>query len=474
MSLSSWLRSLRSYVSQPSASRPRSRGTGKRGNLRLTLESLEDRALPSVNFGGVLAPQSTSPSTGAAVAADAAGDVYYAGTFDGTASFGTTSLTSAGNDDVYVAKVDPNGNYLWAVRLGGAGNDSVAGLAVDKAGNPYLVGYVDGYVLAKLNGGDGSSAWTTRLSFQPGGVVPGAGGNAFVVGRTPTSGSQLFVAAFTPSGAPGWTDQIGNGGPHGSVFFNRQAIAVDPVGADLYVTGGFSGSKVLFHGTGSGPIKTALSSAGGGSVYFLLLTAGGVFETAEAFGPTTNTSFAEGSSIAVDSNYNAYIAGDFSGSVNFNPATTPSYILTSGGTSSSFVVRLNVGAYGLAWARSFGGNNSAARSLATDGLGNVYVTGVFQGAGSFGTSTLTGAGGNDAYAAELDASGSFQWAVNAGGSSDDAGTGIAADSSGDVYVAGSLDMNPVVSNYSAVFGPGPGAGVTTSTTSAFLWKLTQS
>src|SRR5207249_1525382 len=117
-----------------------------------------------------------------------------------------------------------------------------------------------------------------------------------------------------------------------------------------------------------------------------------------------------------------------------NPAANQSNVLTSGGASSSFVIKLNNINLPLAWAKDFGGSNSAARSLATDSLGNVYVTGSFQGAGIFGSTTLTSAGGNDVYAAKLDTNGIFQWAVNAGGSKDDAGTGIAVDSSGDVYV----------------------------------------
>jgi len=461
MMLPRWLRSLRCSLSQPS--------TPRRRHLRLLLEELENRTLPSANFGGVVTPQGTSPSTGAAVATDAAGNVYYAGTFDGIAAFGATSLTSAGGDDAYVAKVDPIGNYLWAVRLGGAGNDSVAGVAVDQAGNPYLVGYLNGYALTKLNGGDGSRAWTTSLSYQPGGIALDKFGYIYVVGRTPISGSQLFVSAFASTGAPRWADKIGNSQ---STFSSRLAITADG-GWDVWVTGGFTGNNVRF-GSASGG-RANLSSAGRGSAFVLLLSGANVFEWVGAFQPTTSTSFVEGTSIAVTNLGGGayYVAGDFSGSVNFNPAGTPSYVLTSGATSSSFVARLNVGPK-LAWARSFGGNNSAATSLALDGLGNLYVSGYFQSVATIGGTTLTSAGANDAYAARLDSNGNFQWAAGGGGSGDDRATGIAVDKSGNVYVNGSLDLNPLASSYSAVFGPDPGTEVITSWASAFLWKLSQS
>lgn len=60
-----------------------------------------------------------------------------AASVDGTVS---TSLTGLGGFDGFVVKMDPNGNLLWAVQIGGSGDDAVTSVAVDSAGNTYASG----------------------------------------------------------------------------------------------------------------------------------------------------------------------------------------------------------------------------------------------------------------------------------------------------------------------------------------------
>src|SRR6266481_5611748 len=63
-----------------------------------------------------------------AVAVDASGNVLVTGYFTGTSSIGTTNLVSSGSEDIFVAKYDSGGNFLWARQAGGSGDDY--GLAV--------------------------------------------------------------------------------------------------------------------------------------------------------------------------------------------------------------------------------------------------------------------------------------------------------------------------------------------------------
>ncbi len=60
-----------------------------------------------------------SGDQGHGIAVDAAGNVYTTGYFQGTTDFepgaGVTNLTSAGSGDVFVQKLDPSGNLVWAV-----------------------------------------------------------------------------------------------------------------------------------------------------------------------------------------------------------------------------------------------------------------------------------------------------------------------------------------------------------------------
>ena len=48
-------------------------------------------------------------------ALDADGNIYVAGSFWETATFGDTTLISQGESDIYVAKLDRDGNFIWTV-----------------------------------------------------------------------------------------------------------------------------------------------------------------------------------------------------------------------------------------------------------------------------------------------------------------------------------------------------------------------
>ena len=98
------------------------------------------------------------------------------------------------------------------------------------------------------------------------------------------------------------------------------------------------------------------------------------------------------------------------------------------------------------WAVGAGGTSADwGNGIAVDSSGNAYVTGTFQGTAAFGNFDLTSQGSYDFFVAKLNSTGSWQWAVEAGGTSGDYGNGIAVDSSGNVYVTGGFS--------SAAFGP---------------------
>jgi hypothetical protein len=60
---------------------------------------------------------------GYGIAVDACGNSYITGYFKGLATFGSTTLTSNGDYDIFVAKLDSNGNWLWAKNAGGTYDD---------------------------------------------------------------------------------------------------------------------------------------------------------------------------------------------------------------------------------------------------------------------------------------------------------------------------------------------------------------
>lgn len=84
-------------------------------------------------------------TAGAEIASDLATDPvtrnhYIIGTFTNTLTLGTNTLSSLGNADVFFAKLDGDGNYLWAKSLGSTANDEGNGITYDASGNVYITG----------------------------------------------------------------------------------------------------------------------------------------------------------------------------------------------------------------------------------------------------------------------------------------------------------------------------------------------
>lgn len=78
------------------------------------------------------------------ITVDAAGNVYTTGNFSGTADFDpgpdTFTLTSNGVDDIFISKLDRNGDFVWAKGMGGNESENAVGIAVDSSDNVYTTG----------------------------------------------------------------------------------------------------------------------------------------------------------------------------------------------------------------------------------------------------------------------------------------------------------------------------------------------
>ncbi|MBI3236089.1 MAG: hypothetical protein HYZ42_18975, partial [Bacteroidetes bacterium] len=79
---------------------------------------------------------------------DGAGNAITTGNFSGTADFdpgpGIFNLTSAGSDDCFISKLDPNGNFVWAKKISGNSFEEGRGITVDATGNIYSTGFFQG------------------------------------------------------------------------------------------------------------------------------------------------------------------------------------------------------------------------------------------------------------------------------------------------------------------------------------------
>ena len=362
------------------------------------------------SFGGSL------DDIGRSITVDASGNVYTTGYFQGTADFdpgaGTANITSAGNEDIFIQKLDASGNFLWAKSFGGSLADYGLSIAVDAAGNVYTTGYFQG-----------------TADFDPG---------AGTANHSSAGNEDIFVQKLDTSGNFVWARSFGD-----SNSDRGNSICVD-ASSNVYTTGGFDGTVDFDPGAGT----TNLTSEGSLDVYVQKLNSTGNFVWTKSFGGSLND---QGFSITVDDSGNVHTTGSFEGTVDFDPGAG-SATRTSSGSLDVFVQKLNAsGTYD--WAISFGASSSdQGYSVTVDASGNVYTTGSFLGTADFdpgsGTANLTSAGPWDVFIQKINASGNFVWAKSFGGNSIDAGNAITVDASGNVYTtghfAGTVDFDPGV------------------------------
>ena len=403
------------------------------------------------------------------------GSIYVVGHFKDKAVFGTTTLTSSTSKrDIFVARLDKNGSFVWAVSAGGIGSDTGKGIAVDGTGNSYITGGFrdtatfgtfslvskdeSDIYLAKLDS-SGTFLWAT----QAGGKHTDTGrriavdstGNLYVTGLfletasfgattlTSKGGQDGFVARLDKTGKFLWVRPI-QGFQDDQVY----GVALDSAG-EIYITGYYSGTVTLG--------KTTLTVTGKGDAFVAKLNPAGTFSWAASAG---GAKYEHGEDVAVDANKNVTIAGAFQESITVG--TTVLKTAAKGG--GNFVARLSsagkfLWAVGAADADILGGKPN----INVDSTGTSYLTIPFQGSATLGGTTITSAGNSDILVARLSSSGKFLGLMTAGGAGRDGPGGAALDSALNLYVAGHFQGTPKFGT-STLTAKGAGD-------SLFVWKI---
>ena len=382
---------------------------------------------------------------GRAIATDDLGNCYVTGHYSGTASFGGTSLTSSGSDDVFVAKLDTYGNWIWVKTAGGTEVDAGYGIAIDNDGNCYVTGYFQGTAtfggtslvsngasdifITKLDA-NGNWLWANKAGGTSSdigyGISTDADGNCYATGyfqgiatfggdsHTSSGSYDIFVSGMDTNGNWLWSTRAG-----GISTDIGYGISTNAEGT-CYITGSFmnNASFGISNLTSSGSSEIFVAKLDANCDWLWAIRAGG-------------TSSDTGNGIALDLSDNCYITGSFSGTSDFG-----STYLTSSGGVDIIISKIDPNGNWL-WAKRAGGTGAdTGYGITTDATGNCYGTGFFFGTGGFGSTSLTSAGVNEIFSTKLDTDGNWLWAHRAGGSSLDIGYGIASDSNGNCYVTG--------------------------------------
>lgn len=341
----------------------------------------------------------TNDDAAADVVVDGSNNIYLAGSFWGTLTFGSNTLQTAGNVDGFLIKFDTNGNYTWGKSFGGQFGDY--GAAVGLTGTTVVVlgNFGTPSVYLATYSTDGTAGWTKTITGNVSavGLAVDTSGNINVAGSfggttnfgggnvSSTGNTDAFVAKYGPTGT--YLVARSFGAANQREYFNN--VAVDPAG-NVILVGTFQGSVAL---GGASPFN-----AGNGQMLVAKYSSAGAYDWALGYagGPTTSQQ-AIGNGLSVNSAGDIVVGGYFCGSVAFGSKTLSSVGTCTATDFDIFAVRLS-GTDGstLAATRAGGSSQDQSRRVTQTADGRHFVAGAFQGFADFGGMSRTSAGGNDA------------------------------------------------------------------------------
>ena len=379
---------------------------------------------------------------GDAIKIDGSGNIITTGFFYGTVDFDPnsgTNILSSNSGDMFVSKLDANGNFIWAKNIGGTGFVAGTSLSIDNLNNILITGQ-----------------FTGSADFDP-------GINTYQVTSTnPNGNSDIFVTKLDISGNFLWAHGFGLDGLH-----QGTSIATDILG-NVFTTGYYHGSVDFDPSVNS----YVLNSPSHDNAYILKLSSAGNFMWAKQFGDSTNHCYGFG--ITVDHSGNVYTTGSFSGSKDFDP-DNGIYSLTSNVLSDTYISKLD-GSGNFIWAKNMGAASGSGCSICIDKLGNVYISGVYRGSsdidsgpGIYNLNSGTSFYNGITFISKSDSNGVVLSAKLFGSIDGSQGSAIALDSAANVFVTGFFQGNGTQVD----FDPGPLTYTLNSTdrNSNFIVKL---
>jgi hypothetical protein len=324
------------------------------------------------------------------VAVDSNGNVFAAGNFRGTVTFGSNSYTSGPTrPDMFVVKLDPAGEVLWSNAFGDVppadSEQLVTAIDVDAAGNLVVVGY--SYGPTNLGGTD-----------------------------LPCPGGDMVIAKFDPDGSHVFSNNYGT-----QFSIDATALSIDRASQDILVTGRFWGTLQF----GSLSSMTAAGTQAYFDIFVVRFTASGT--------PAFSKRYGDGSeqipeAITASGNF-LYLSSYFTGTYDYGaPNTTP---VSTTSFYALALTKLGINTFAHGWTHQYGTDVYDSR-LAGDPSGNVFVSGGFGGTLDISTPALDSAEG-ETFLAKIDADGTTAWAKQLANVSI---AKLAAGADGSVYAAG--------------------------------------
>jgi len=328
------------------------------------------------------------------------GSVVVTGEFSDVVDFGCKTVsTTVGTTDIFLLKLDPKGNCVFAQQFGvPQTNDYPYGLAVDANDNILLAG---GYTKAGIDFGGGAFAFN--------------GANDIFLAKFDKDGKHIFSKSFGDAG-----DQL------------AQSVNVDPQG-NIYISGDFTG--VIDFGNG----KTVSATMNEKKGFLAKLNPMGQAIYADSFG--VNYTLTEGiyeTRNDVDQSGNVTVIGRFSGTLK----SSAGMVTSQPGGYDIFLLRYDTMGKPISTQRFGGDADDFNYYLALGPQGQIYITGRASGANfdlsQFGQPVKAMSGMGDVVLLKIAANGQLELAKLYGDADDQATSGLSVDAVGHVIVGGNF------------------------------------
>ncbi len=315
------------------------------------------------------------------------------GVFEGTAFMGPDSLVSSGEGDIFVSKLDFDGNWLWSKKIGGSGWDTGNSVSVDNLNYAYITG-----------------SFADTIFYDTDTLV--SRGN-----------TDIIVAKLNP--LRNWSWMKNAGGTSADAAFDLK-VADDN---RILLCGSYTGRAMWDSDT--------LVSDGYTDGFVAEMNDVGDFLWANRLG---GNNFDEAYQIVpIDSG--AIVSGHHTDLAFFD-----SIQITGNGDRDMFIAKVDF-AGNWDWVAHGGSSQwDTARDIFVDSNNDIYATGVFSGAATMGSISFNGYGSRDVFVLKIDSFGNFQWGKEAGSSEWDVGSALFINNAGDVYIAGDYSSSAVFDN----------------------------
>lgn len=351
---------------------------------------------------------------------DNSGYTYITGYFTDIVSVDTPSgnyqLNSNGSYDIFIAKIAPDGNFLWAYGMGGTSDDYGTSVATDLHGHVYITG-----------------AYNENFDADPG---------IGVTTLTSNGGIDIFVIELDSNGNFIDAKSIGGDG-----YEESTSIGVD--GSDNVYVSGYFYSTTEFNPGGT---SVQLSSFGTADGFIVKYSDEGTFQWAKQYG---GDDFDLPMNMKVLNSGDLYFTGEFRETADFDPDPLSVHILsTPSNYKGAFVLHLD-GSGNFMEAVKIGESSDTGiigLDLEVDSAGEVYVTGYFRGLLTMNTSgdaiSFNAGNTNNGYVAKVNLSTGVLWANHLESSEAASAYGLALSSDGILYVSGYYDDNLTIGSLS--------------------------